>query len=67
MRVVFIVILMVVTPYPAVAKDAPSPAAEQFQALLDEYEREGGARTFAKRFLTLAGEHPKDPAAADAA
>ncbi|MBP86889.1 MAG: hypothetical protein CMJ64_09250 [Planctomycetaceae bacterium] len=41
-------------------------AAKQYKALLDEYEQEGGVRTFAKRFLALAEEHWKDPAATDA-
>ncbi|MBC8353732.1 MAG: redoxin domain-containing protein [Planctomycetes bacterium] len=66
MRIVSLLILMLVAAYPAVAEDAPSPAAKQFKALVDEYEQEGGARTFSKRFLALAEERSKDPAAADA-
>ena len=41
-------------------------AARQYKALLDEYDEEGGARTFAKRFLAFAEEHPKDATAVDA-
>ena len=47
-----------------IADDAPP--AKQFRALVDEFEDEGGARRFAKRFLTLAEMHPHDPAAVDA-
>jgi hypothetical protein len=49
---------------PATADD--TAAAKQYQALVDEFEKEGGARIFAKSFLALADEHPKDPAAVDA-
>ena len=42
------------------------PAAKQYQALLDEYEQEGGARIFAKRFLKLAQQHRQHPAGAAA-
>jgi hypothetical protein len=46
---------------------ADEPAvAQQYASLLDEYERTGGARAFAKRFLELAEGHPDDVAAADA-
>ena len=48
---------------PATADEAPTAAAQQYQALVDEFEEEGGARTFAKRFLALADVHPQDPAA----
>jgi hypothetical protein len=48
------------------AEDNPTRAAEQYQELLAEYEQEGGARIFAKRFLALAEEHSDDPAAVDA-
>jgi hypothetical protein len=41
-------------------------AVKKYQALLDEFELEGGARTFAKRFLKIAQEHPSDPKATDA-
>lgn len=41
-------------------------AAKQYKALLDEYDQEGGARTFAKRFLEFAVKHPKDATAVDA-
>lgn len=41
-------------------------AAKQYKALIAEYEKEGGARTFAKRFITLAEEHSTDEAATDA-
>ena len=39
--------------------------AQQYQALLAEYEAEGGARIFAKRFLELAKQNPRDAAAID--
>ena len=57
-----IALLLTVSP----ADDDGTPAARQYQALLEEYEQEGGARAFAGRFLELAEEHPQDPAAADA-
>lgn len=41
-------------------------AEEQYNLLLAEYEAEGGARIFAKRFLELAEKHPQDPVAVDA-
>ena len=68
MRVISIGLLMIaaVAASPGVAKDSSSPVAKQVQALLDEYEKEGGARTFARQFLALAEKNPKDPAAADA-
>ena len=44
----------------------PTAAAKQYHALLAEYEDEGGARLFSKRFLRLAEQHPQDPAAVDA-
>ena len=43
-----------------------TPGAKQYQALLEQYQEEGGARMFAKRFLELAEQHPTDPAAVDA-
>ena len=43
-----------------------TPAAKKYAALLAEYEDEGGARVFAKRFIAFARENIKDPAAADA-
>ncbi len=66
MRVFFTVFLMLVATNRAVARDSPSPAAGQLRALLAEYEAKGGARTFAKRFLSLAEQHPKDAVAAEA-
>ncbi|MDA1051336.1 MAG: redoxin domain-containing protein [Planctomycetota bacterium] len=66
MRVVFLFLVTLAATYPAHAEDSPSPASKQFKVLVDQYEQEGGATVFAKRFLALAEEHPKDPAAADA-
>ncbi|MBI2481622.1 MAG: redoxin domain-containing protein [Planctomycetia bacterium] len=60
------VIVMLLTACPVLAEDSPSPAAKQFTALVDEYENEGGATIFAKRFLALAEDHPQDPAGAEA-
>jgi len=48
------------------ASAAETPAARQYAALLAEYEQEGGARLFAKRFLTLGKDNIQDPVAADA-
>lgn len=48
----------------ASAQDATP--AERYQALLAEYEQEGGARLFAKRFLEFAEQHSEDSAAVDA-
>ncbi len=66
MRVIFSGLLVLVVASFVIAEDPPSPAAKQFQTLLDEYEQQGGARTFAKQFLSLAEKNPKDPVAADA-
>ena len=66
MRVIFSGLLVLVVASFVIAGDPPSPAAKQFQTLLDEYEKEGGARTFAKQFLSLAEKNPKDPVAVDA-
>ncbi len=56
-------LLLVMSP---VAAAENSPAASQYKALLAEYEQQGGARTFAKRFLELAETHADDPVAVDA-
>jgi hypothetical protein len=61
----YVIVLLLAT-CPALAEDSPSPAAAKFKTLVDEYEQEGGATTFAKRFLALAAEHPKDQVGADA-
>ncbi len=66
MRYMSSVLLVFMASQFAVADDTPSPAAKQFKALVDEYEQEGGARTFSKRFLAFAEDHSKEPAAADA-
>jgi hypothetical protein len=66
MRLIAIVIIMFAATCPALAADAQSPAAAQFQTLVDQYDQEGGPTVFVKRFLALAEEHPQDPAAADA-
>jgi len=42
--------------------DLKSPAQE-YKALLDEFEEVGGAKQFAPRFFKLAEKHPKDPVA----
>lgn len=47
-------------------EDGPTEAAKQYQELLAEYEQEGGARIFAKRFLAFAEEQSDDPVAVDA-
>jgi hypothetical protein len=45
--------------------DEPSPA-KAYQSMVTEYENEGGARLFAKRFLAFSKEHLDDPVSADA-
>jgi hypothetical protein len=60
------IIVMLVATFPAAAEDSPSQATKQFKALVEQYDQEGGATLFAKRFRTLAEENPKDPAAVDA-
>ena len=50
-----IAMLLVVLIGPLVrAEGKPTEAAKQYQELLEEYEQEGGARIFAKRFLAFA-------------
>jgi hypothetical protein len=44
----------------------PKKSAKEYQALLAEFEQEGGVRIFAKRFLTLAENNIADPAGVDA-
>lgn len=66
MRVIFSGLLVLVVASFVIAEDPPSPAAKQFQTLLDEYEQQGGATTVAKQLLPLAAENPKDPVAVDA-
>jgi hypothetical protein len=43
-----------------------SSASKQYKKLLDEYESEGGARLFAKRFMQFAELNSQDPTAVDA-
>ncbi len=64
MRVLIGTILISIVCSTAIAED--SIAAKEYQALVDEFELEGGARTFAKRFLKIAQEHPSDPKATEA-
>jgi hypothetical protein len=47
-------------------KTKSNTSAEEYKALLDEYEEVGGAKQFAPRFFDLAEKHPKDPVAVDA-
>jgi len=65
-RPTFLVMGLLAMAFPVIADDSPSPVAKQFKALVDEYEKEGGATIFAKRFLALGEANPQDPAAADA-
>ena len=48
------------------ASTKPTAARQQYQALVDAYEQEGGARLFSKRFLEVAASHPRDPTSVDA-
>lgn len=61
---VWMIALLWTLPQVAVANDSPS--SQQYKALLLEYEEEGGARAFAKRFLQLAEQHSDEPEALDA-
>jgi hypothetical protein len=46
--------------------DKPAKPAEQYKALLKEYDKDPRADKLAPRFLELAEKNPKDPVAADA-
>ena len=48
------------------SKAKPKSPAQEYEALVDEFEEVGGAKQFAARFFELAEKHPKDPAAVDA-
>lgn len=65
MRFTFVIIisLLFVT---SLAMAEETSATKNYEALLAEYDKEGGVRLFAKRFLTFARENIKEPAAADA-
>lgn len=52
--------------HPGPAAPAAETFAQQYRALLEEFEQTGGARPFAPRFLALAQEHQQDAAAAKA-
>src|SRR5262249_40292274 len=43
-----------------------SPAAQQYEALVEEYREVRRPREFAEKFLELASKHPRDDAAIDA-
>lgn len=58
--------ILVLVAQTASAADDTTPAAKRYEALLDEYEQDGGPRIFAKRFLGFAKEHPHEPTADDA-
>jgi hypothetical protein len=45
---------------------AQSPAREQYQALLKEYDEAGRSRALVAKFLAIAEDNPKDPVAVDA-
>ena len=63
----FVLLLILMIPSSLGHADEPSTAAAQeYQALLEEFEQQGGARLFAKRFIAFAKEHPDDPSAIDA-
>jgi len=47
-------------------KGEPNSPAQEYKALVDEFEEVGGAKQFAARFFELAEKHPKDPAAVHA-
>ncbi len=61
--IVFIICLLLVS---RLATADEKTADQKYQALLAEYEEDGGTRAFAKRFTVFAQEHIKEPAAADA-
>lgn len=59
-----IMALMLLLVVPALRADnSRTKAAEEYRKLLIEYEEEGGARIFGKRFLSFAEQHPDDPSA----
>lgn len=69
MRFSVIIMTLLFAPNLAFAQETAAQetaAAKGYAALLAEYEEEGGARLFAKRFLAFAQENIKDPVAADA-
>ena len=45
---------------------ASTPAADEYNALITQFEEEGGARAFAPKFLKVAKAHPSDPSSVDA-
>lgn len=51
---------------PIISHGDDTTATSQYKALLDEFEEEGGARLFSKRFLTYAKNHREAPEAIDA-
>jgi len=59
----FIICLLLVS---RLATADEKTADQKYEALLAEYEENGGTRAFAKRFTVFAQEHIKEPAAADA-
>ncbi|MDE0937837.1 MAG: hypothetical protein OSA89_18145 [Mariniblastus sp.] len=66
MRVVSICILLLLVTNRAIADESTSTPAKQYLALVEKYEQEGGARQYAKQFLTLAEQHAQTPTAANA-
>jgi hypothetical protein len=64
--IAFLSLSLLSTDFRSARADQAQSAADEYRALLAEYEKEGGARIFAKRFLTFAEQHAKDPVAADA-
>ena len=65
-RITTVALVIILSESALRAEDNPKAAARQYQKLVDEFEEEGGARRFAKRFLALAEEQPKEAAAVDA-
>lgn len=66
MKTQFAVLCIALVPSFAVADDASSEAADALDALVAEYEDEGGAAAFAPRFFNFEESHRNDPAAVDA-
>ncbi len=48
------------------SKEERQSPAQEYKALVNQFEEVGGAKLFAARFFELAEQHPKDPAAVHA-
>lgn len=65
-RWLVVLLFVLLVPVTDEARGQATSPAEQYKAIVDEYEDVGGAKQFATRFLELAEKHAKDPVAIDA-